>query len=50
MKVHEGVERDLATRLDATRMEKLRALRVDLLDVKTGHDPVGDAVRERLSK
>jgi hypothetical protein len=49
-RVQEGMERDLARHLGDARMEKFRALSVDLLDVKTGHDPVGDAVRERLKQ
>lgn len=49
-RVTEATERDLGRHLGDAKMEKLRALRVDLLDVKTGHDPVGDAVRERLKQ
>ena len=50
MRVHTGVEESLSRRLGAEQMEKLRTLHVDLLEVQTGHDPVGDALRERLQK
>jgi hypothetical protein len=46
--ITQGVEAELGRRLDADRMKRLRALRVDLLDVKTGYDPVGDYVRAKL--
>lgn len=41
-------DRELASKLDPATMRKLRALRVDYLDVKTGYDPTGDYVRARL--
>lgn len=46
--ITEETERALAKHLDAAQIEKIRTLHVDLLDVKTGHDPVGDYVRARL--
>lgn len=41
-------DRELASKLDRATMTKLRALRIDYLDVKTGYDPTGDYVRARL--
>jgi hypothetical protein len=44
----QDVEDELSGRLDAGQMKRLKALRVDLLDVKTGYDPVGDYVRAKV--
>lgn len=46
--LRQDVKSALAKELSATQMTKLDRLRVDLLDVKTGHDPVGDYVRARV--
>jgi hypothetical protein len=46
--MHQSVQEALAAKLDAGQMKRLNALRVDLLDVKTGYDPVGDYVRAKL--
>jgi len=44
----QGVEEELGKHLDATQMKRLRALHVDLLDVKTGYDPVGEYMAARV--
>ncbi len=41
-------DRELAKNLDRPTMARLRGLRLDMLDVKTGYDPVGDYVRARV--
>jgi len=46
--MHQSVEEQLGSKLDAAQMKRLRSLRVDLLDVKTGYDPVGDYVRAKV--
>jgi hypothetical protein len=46
--VAQNVESQLAKQLDAGQMKRLKSLRVDLMDVKTGYDPVGDYVRSRV--
>ena len=46
--IHQDVEEQLGTKLDKDQMKRLRSLRVDLLDVKTGYDPVGDYVRAKV--
>jgi hypothetical protein len=46
--MHQNVEEQLGGKLDAGQMKRLRALHVDLLDVKTGYDPVGDYVRAKV--
>ena len=48
LELKEGVRTELGKQLSAEQVRKLDALRVDLLDVKTGHDPVGDYVRSRV--
>jgi hypothetical protein len=48
IEIGQDADRDLAKTLDRPTMAKLRGLRVDLLDVKTGYDPIGDYVRARL--
>jgi hypothetical protein len=46
--IGQDVEDQLGRQLDKDQMRKLKSLRVDLLDVKTGYDPVGDYVRAKL--
>jgi hypothetical protein len=46
--LEKGVQDQLASRLDKDQMKRLATLRVSILEVKTGHDPVGDYVRARL--
>ncbi len=46
--MHQDAEDQLAHQLDAGQMKRLKSLRVDLLDVKTGYDPVGDYVRAKV--
>ena len=42
------VERQLGNELNATQQETLATLRVDLLGVRTGHDPIGEYVKALL--
>jgi len=46
--MHQDVEEQLGRQFDAGQMKRLKTLRVDLLDVKTGYDPVGDYVRAKV--
>jgi len=46
--MHQDVEAELGRQLDAPQMKRLKSLRVDLLDVRTGYDPVGDYVRAKV--
>ena len=46
--IHQDVEDQLGRQLDAGQMKRLKSLRVDLLDVRTGYDPVGDYVRAKV--
>ena len=49
-RIQDGIDQELTRRLGEPRTAKLKALRIDVLDVRTGHDPVGDALRERLKE
>jgi hypothetical protein len=46
--IHQDVEDQLGRQLDAGQMKRLKSLHVDLLDVRTGYDPVGDYVRAKV--
>jgi hypothetical protein len=46
--MEQGTRDALAQKLDAAQMKRLKSLHVDLLEVKTGYDPVGDYVRAKL--
>ncbi len=46
--IREQVEKDLSQHLNEKQMRKLKELNVDLTDVKTGYDPVGDYVQAKL--
>jgi hypothetical protein len=46
--IGQDVEEQLGRQFDKEQMRRFKALRVDLLDVKTGYDPVGDYVRAKL--
>ena len=46
--IGQDVETQLSRQFDKDQMRRFKALRVDLLDVKTGYDPVGDYVRAKL--
>jgi hypothetical protein len=46
--MHQDAEEQLGRQLDAGQMKRLKSLRVDLLDVRTGYDPVGDYVRAKV--
>lgn len=48
IEIEQGVREQLGRKLDAAQMKRLTGLHVDLLDVKTGYDPVGDYVRAKL--
>jgi hypothetical protein len=46
--LHQDVHQRLSRQLGKDQIKRLDALRVDLLDVKTGYDPVGDYIRAKL--
>jgi len=46
----ERIRDQIAGRLTPDQARRFRALNIDVFDVKTGHDPVGDHVRERLEQ
>jgi hypothetical protein len=48
LSLNKDVDDALGRQLEAAQMKRLRALRVDVLDVKTGYDPVGDYVRAKV--
>src|SRR5262245_32981405 len=48
IEIGQDVETQLARQFDKDQMRRFKSLRVDLLDVKTGYDPVGDYVRAKL--
>jgi hypothetical protein len=46
--IEQGVQDQLGRHLDAAQVKRLKSLRVDLLDVNTGYDPVGDYIKAKL--
>jgi len=46
--INQDCEERLGRSLDKDQMKRLKSLRVDLLDVRTGYDPVGDYVRAKV--
>jgi len=46
--MEQGTRDALSQKLDAAQMKRLKALHVDILEVKTGYDPVGDYIRAKL--
>jgi hypothetical protein len=46
--MEQGAREALAQKLDAAQMKRLRNLHVDLLEVQTGYDPIGDYVRAKV--
>lgn len=46
--MEQSVQDQLARQLGAAQVKRLKSLHVDLLDVNTGYDPVGDYVRAKL--
>lgn len=46
--IGQDVEEQLGRQFDKDQMRRFKSLRVDILDVKTGYDPVGDYVRAKL--
>ncbi len=46
--IEQSVQDQLGRQLDTVQMKRLKGLRVDLLDVNTGYDPVGDYIKAKL--
>jgi len=46
--MEQGTSDALAQKLDAAQMKRLKSLHVNLLEVQTGYDPVGDYIRAKL--
>lgn len=46
--IREDVSKGLSQHLNESQMQKMRELNVDLTDVKTGYDPIGEYVQAKL--
>jgi hypothetical protein len=46
--IEQSVQEQLGRQLGAAQMKRLKGLHVDLLDVDTGYDPVGDYIRAKV--